>query len=277
MKRLIILGSSGFVGKSLNDYLKKKKTFKIINFSRSVKKDILLIKKLPKSDFIIYCINNKNIKISLKYFFHFRELLKDISKNTKILFFSSGAVYGPRSIKKNFNEKENINPKKYNKFTGYKKKYAKEKFLLETEFKKISKNGYKVSIIRGFTFYGKYILKYDYLISKILKAVKKKSKLIIKNKNTFRTFMHSDDMCMFLIKVLEKSSFKCCIYNLGSSEVIDLEKFVNFLNKKYNSNIIFDNSNTLIDYYVPSTLKIFRDFNFKKLTSFNKGIKLLLS
>jgi nucleoside-diphosphate-sugar epimerase len=277
LKRLIILGSSGFVGKSLNDYLKKKKTFKIINFSRSVKKDILLIKKLPKSDFIIYCINNKNIKISLKYFFHFRELLKDISKNTKILFFSSGAVYGPRSIKKNFNEKENINPKKYNKFTGYKKKYAKEKFLLETEFKKISKNGYKVSIIRGFTFYGKYILKYDYLISKILKAVKKKSKLIIKNKNTFRTFMHSDDMCMFLIKVLEKSSFKCCIYNLGSSEVIDLEKFVNFLNKKYNSNIIFDNSNTLIDYYVPSTLKIFRDFNFKKLTSFNKGIKLLLS
>ena len=277
MKRLIILGSSGFVGKSLNDYLKKKKTFKIINFSRSVKKDILLIKKLPKSDFIVYCINNKNIKISLKYFFHFRELLKNLSKNTKILFFSSGAVYGPRSIKKNFNEKENINPKKYNKFTGYKKKYAKEKFLLETEFKKIAKNGYKVSIIRGFTFYGKYILKYDYLISKILKAVKKKSKLIIKNKNTFRTFMHSDDMCMFLIKVLEKSSSKCCIYNLGSSEEIDLENFVNFLNKKYNSNIIFDNSSTLIDYYVPSTLKIFRDFNFKKLISFNKGIKLLLS
>ena len=74
MKRIIIVGSSGFVGKSLNNFLSKK-NYKIINFSRSNKRDILKIKKLPKSDYIIYCIKTNDIKKSLYLFRHFKNLL----------------------------------------------------------------------------------------------------------------------------------------------------------------------------------------------------------
>ena len=56
------------------------------------------------------------------------------------------------------------------------KKYALEKFFLEQEFKKMAKEGFKVSIVRGFTFYGKHILNYNYLISKIISAIKLKKK-----------------------------------------------------------------------------------------------------
>ena len=85
LKKLIIVGSSGFVGQSLKDYIKSKKTkfTRITNFSRTEKKNIIKLKKLPKADYIIYCINNKNINKSLKYFFHFKKLLIKYSKKQK--------------------------------------------------------------------------------------------------------------------------------------------------------------------------------------------------
>ena len=201
MKKIIILGSSGFVGKSLNDFLNKKK-YKIINISRSEKKDIFKIKTLPVSDYIIYCINCNNIKKSLNIFNHFKNLIKKQKKNLKILFFSSGAVYGPKHKNNKFKETEKIKLNQIEKYTDYKKKYAKEKFFLEKEFLKLSNEGYKVSIVRGFTFYGKHILDYSYLISKIILAVKSKKEMKIDNPNTVRSYMHADDMCNWLIKIL---------------------------------------------------------------------------
>ena len=80
MKKIIIVGSSGFVGRSLNNFLNKK-NYKIINFSRSNKKDILKVKKLPKSNYIIYCVKTNDIKKSLHLFKHF-----DNSGITLLLF-----------------------------------------------------------------------------------------------------------------------------------------------------------------------------------------------
>ncbi len=277
MKKLIIIGSSGFVGKSLNDYFKKRKSIKILNYSRSQKKNISNYSKIPSSDFIIYCINNKNIKISLKYFFHFKKLLYKNSKKPKILFFSSGAVYGPRSSKKKISEKDYINLNNYEKFFGYKKNYAKEKYLLEEEFKKIAKDGFKVSIARGFTFYGKHILNYDYLISNLILAVKSKKIFRIKNLNTIRSYMHSDDMCRWLIKILDISSNKCPIVNLGSDKIIDLKKFAYFLNKNFKAKIqITKNTSKKMDYYIPSIKFANKYLKLKNTVNFNNAITLLI-
>ena len=277
MKKLIIIGSSGFVGKSLNDFLKKRKSYKIFNYSRSQKKNIASFSKIPSSDFIIYCINNKNIKTSLKYFFHFKKLLYKNKKKPKILFFSSGAVYGPRSLEKKFKEKDHIDIKKYKKFIGYKQKYAKEKYLLEEEFKMIAKDGFKVSIVRGFTFYGKHILNYDYLISNLISAAKSRKIFKIKNLNTIRSYMHADDMCRWLIKILNISSDKCPIVNLGSDKIIDLKKFANFLNKNFKSKIqITKNVSKKIDYYIPSIKFAEKHLKLKNTVNFNNAITLMI-
>jgi nucleoside-diphosphate-sugar epimerase len=276
LKKIIILGSSGFIGKSLNDYLNKKK-YKVINISRSKGKNILKLKKLPTTDYIIYCINNKNIQKSLSIFKHFKFLLKHQAKKVKILFFSSGAVYGPRSLEKKFKENDYINIKKYKKFIGYKKNYAKEKYLLEKEFKMIAKDGFKVSIARGFTFYGKHILNYDYLISNLISAAKSRKIFKIKNLNTIRSYMHADDMCRWLIKILNISSNKCPIVNLGSDKIIDLKKFVNFLNKNFKSKIqITKNASKKIDYYIPSIKFAEKHLKLKNTVNFNNAITLMI-
>ena len=278
MKKLIVIGSSGFVGKSLNDYFKNKDNIKIIKYSRTEKKNIISIKKLPRSDYIIYCINNKNIKTSIKYFNHFKKLLKNYSKETKIVFFSSGAVYGPRSFQKSFTEKDKIYKSKFKNFSGYKKNYSKEKYLLEKEFKKIARDGFRVSIARGFTFYGRYILKYDYLISKIIKAVKSKKTFTINNPNIKRSYMHADDMCRNLMKIANFSSKNCPIVNLGSDKIINLNKFIKHLNKRFNSNILITkNSSKKLDYYVPSLTFAKRCIKLKNTVNFNNAINSMIN
>lgn len=274
---MIIIGSSGFVGKSLNDYFKKKKSYRILNYSRTQSKDITNASRMPTSDFIIYCINNKNIKTSLRYFFHFKKLLYKNSKKPKILFFSSGAVYGPRSFKKKFYENDNINLNKYKKFLGYKKNYAKEKYLLEEEFKKIAEDGFKVSIARGFTFYGKHIMNYDYLISKIILAVRSKKIFKINNFNTIRSYMHAADMCRWLIKILNIASNKCPIVNLGSDKIVDLKKLAHFLNENFNSKIqVTKNTSKKLDYYIPSVKFAKKYLKLKNTVNFNSAITLLI-
>ncbi len=272
MKSIIILGSSGFVGKSLNDFLKRK-NYNVINISRSEKKNLLNIKKLKKSDYIIYCIKDKNIKKSLKIFYHFKNLLSNYSKNTKILFFSSGAVYGPRYKFKKFDEREKISFKNIEKFTGYKKIYAREKIMLEKEFISLSKEGFKVSIVRGFTFYGIHILKYNFLISQIINSTKSKKKLLINN-NIFRSYMHEIDMCKWILKIVRSSSTNCPIYNLGSDKTINLKNFCLYLSKKYNFKVNIINKKNKVDFYIPSVnlakrkLKLTTTINFKDAVRF---------
>ncbi len=279
MKKLIIIGSSGFVGQSLNEYIRCNKTTisRIYNYSRSEKKNFLKQKKMPVSDYIIYCINKNNINKSLKIFFHFKKLLKDYSKKVKIIFFSSGAVYGPRSKNKKFNEKSKITDN-YKKFKGYKKIYAKEKVRLEKEFKKISKEGYNVSIVRGFTFYGKHILKYNYLISQIINSIKLNKRMSVKNVNVFRSYMHSNDMCRWLLKIINYSSNKCPIFNIGSDKSISIKNLVKFFNKNYDAKIIIKkNLLNKTDFYVPSTSLVRKKLKLKNTINFNHAIKSLIN
>ena len=175
MKSLLFIGGTGFLGQSFFDYinkdkLKKLKLSKIIIVSRKkklvkskikvsyIKKSISNIKLIPYVDYIIYAANSDNNLENLKGVNTFINLLDKNHKKTKILFTSSGAVYGPRKIKKKMNEKEKISFMNVSKFSGYKKEYAKAKIIMEREFNKLAKRGFNVSIARLFSFIGKKIL-----------------------------------------------------------------------------------------------------------------------
>ena len=133
-----------------------------------------------------------------------------------------------------------------------------------------------MSIVRGFAFYGKYILKYNYLISEIIKAIKTKKKLSIQNK-TFRSYMHANDMCRWLIKIVKNSSIKCPIYNLGSDKKIDLYKLIKFLNKKYKSKIFIKNKeNKKVDFYIPSINLAKSRLKLKNTIKFENAINSLI-
>ena len=91
LKTLIIIGGTGFFGKSILDYglkntLYRWKIDKVICFSRKVKTinisnkklsvknvygDISKIKKIPESEYIIYAANSDNKKENLNGFYNF--------------------------------------------------------------------------------------------------------------------------------------------------------------------------------------------------------------
>ena len=117
MSKLLFIGGTGFLGQSFFDYInngkiKKPKIKKIYIVSRTerkikskirtfyIKKSIADLKILPLTDYIIYAANSKNNIENIKGIKNFINRLTDKHKNTKIIFTSSGAVYGPNNIKK---------------------------------------------------------------------------------------------------------------------------------------------------------------------------------
>ncbi len=299
MSKLLFIGGTGFLGQSFFDYLnngiiKKPKFSKIIVVSRKgkklkskvktsfIKKSVTNLKKIPLTDYIIYAVNSKNNNENIRGIKNFVKLLTKHHKKTKILFTSSGAVYGKSSIKKKFKENQKINLKNINKLNGYKKNYAKSKIFIENEFHKLGRKGYNVSIVRLFTFIGKRILdNKNFAISNLINQAtnpnSKEIKLISSN-NVFRSYMDSSEMIKWIIEVLKKSDNKCEIYNIGSDETISIKQLSKLIAKKFKKNIILKNSkisNKNIDFYVPSILKVKQKLKLKIRYRLTKSLSLL--
>ena len=239
-----------------------------------ITKNIINLKRIPQVDYIIYCLRNYNIKISNGYFNNFLRLLKTIKRKPKILFTSSGAVYGKNTDKIKDKENKKISLNSVNKLTGYKKKYAKEKIFIENRFIELGKKNYNVSIARCYTFIGNNILKYNFAISSLINdSVKKENITLNTSMNVYRSYMHSDDMVKWLIQILKNSNNECPIYNLGSDKTINLRtltKNIAVLVKK--KPLLKKILSKKFDYYVPSITKAKKQLKLKISISLNDAI-----
>jgi nucleoside-diphosphate-sugar epimerase len=112
VKTLLIVGGTGFFGKSIIDYLSSANTNKfnikkIITISRkriffsykyitlqNIFQDIKELKKIPETDYVIYAATSANNLENINNLKQFINLLKKNLNKPKILFTSSGAVYG---------------------------------------------------------------------------------------------------------------------------------------------------------------------------------------
>ncbi len=288
MKSLIFIGGTGILGNSFIDYLNKGKLkniklSKIIIISRKKKrikskvkityinKDLADLKKLPFADYIIHAANSKTVKENIKGVYNLKKIINDKHKKTKILFISSGSVYGSRNFKKKFNENEKIDLKKALNFKSYKKNYSKSKIVLENEFKKLSLKGYSVSIARLFTLVGKRILvNSDYAITDLInqaKNINNKQIILNSSNDVYRTYMNTDDIVRWIIKILINASPNCDIYNVGSDEIITVAKLAKLIAKHYKKTVCINRKiglkNKKIDFYVPSIKKAHKNLNLK--------------
>ena len=292
MKKLLVIGGSGFFGKSIVDYGINKKLIKykineiyIISRSKILKKkkfqhikinyihkNINNIKKIPEVDYIIYCIKNENIKTSKDYFSNFFRLIKNYSKKPKILFTSSGAIYGKNETKQN--EKSSIDLKKIYALKGYKKKYALEKIFMENKFQELGKLNFNVSIARCYNFIGKHILNSKQAVGDmILDALNKDIISLNTTGNVYRGYMNADDLVNWLIVILKSSNKKCPIFNVGSDREINLrvlgKKIAKIFNRKLKLKKIKKNQ---LDYYVPSINKAKKLLKLKISINLNDSI-----
>jgi nucleoside-diphosphate-sugar epimerase len=300
-KSILIIGSGGFFGNSILDYLNKKKILKkkinkIILVSRSkknqiplglkknykviqIKKDISKAKRIIFADYVIYCAISKNYADDYKSVKNYFRLAKKYHKNSSIVYTSSGAVYG-KQLKSNFriNDLQKIESKKF--FSSSKKKYALLKIKNEKIFKDLSDENIKVCVARCFAFVGKHLpLNTNYVVGNFIKSILENKSIEVESKiKVSRTYMHAQDLAECLIKLAFENSTNFTTYNIGSDNIIDIHSLAKKLSKKYKIKNINQKSISKKDYdrYVPSISKFRKKFKFKKqLNSYNAIIKTI--
>ena len=314
MKTVLIIGGTGFVGKSFLDCfvqnkLNKFKIKKLILLARNIKKikikfknykkknlifikgDICKLKQIPKADYIFHAAastdekkylhqSKKQITNNIDSVKNFLNIIKN--KNfiySRIVFLSSGAVYGLLKNIKDSKEKTKINFLKIKKFSESKKNYAFSKIICEkminNHVKKFKTN---IKIARLFAFIGKNIpLNKYFLIGNVINGILKKRTIVIKSpdpKNTFRSFMYADDMVFLLIKIAMHKKISHNIFNVGSDEIFSVCDLENLIFKNYKINFFYKkHSYNLKDLYVPDLDKIYSIFKNIKLTRLEQSLK----
>jgi dTDP-glucose 4,6-dehydratase len=309
-KSLLIIGGTGFFGQSIIKYLSTKnylnlqinkifilsrRKLKVTIYNKKLRKkfkviklnsNIITVKNLPKVDYVIYAAILKNYQNDNKAVKNYLDLAKRYHLKSKILYISSGAVYG-KQLNTNLGFRENylkLNKKIYFK-NSYKKKYSKIKRKNEILFEKFAKKYGKVSIARCFSFVGEFLPTNSYyVVGNFIKNILNNKSINIKaDYQVVRSYMHEEDLVRWLFKILVHSNKNCPIYNVGSDDFISIHKLANLLSKKYNLNVDFDNAKILkkrFDIYVPNIQKAKKELNlinnYSTVDAIIKTINLLI-
>ena len=292
--KILLVGGSGFIGKSFihsfnNNKLKKFNINKIYIILKNteilknklhnlkniilIKADIGKIKKLPKTDIVIYLAESTNIEIYKKNKKIFEQYKKAIDnffniikgfKNTKVLYCSSGAVYKKQKSKKKLDEKTDL--RTYDNFLDYKSVYSRIKIYSENKIKQLGFYGVKSSIARCFSFIGVSLpMDRHYAIGNFFHDGFFNKYINVKaSRSITRSYMYADDLVDWLIKIAKHSKLNCPIYNVGSDKPINVRDLAKKIGKIFKKPLKFKKStNKEIDYYVPNIRKAKRELNLK--------------
>lgn len=302
LKSLLIIGGTGFFGKSILDSFKRGllsefNISKIIILARNIDKfklefpeliidgvefikgDISIINSLPETDFVIHAATSTNMN-------HYNQKSNNVGKNnieksvsnycilapkfhynSKILYCSSGAVYGkqPLNIEKideNFPLQKDLS-----NLSNEKQNYCLGKRFAETEIKKLGILGLNVSIARCFAFLGKYLPKdQHYAIGNFIGQAEKGNSIRVEASGVvYRSYMDADDLVKSLITLLNVSSTDCPIYNVGSDLQVSIYDLAEIIAKQYGVESEYVNLNRMVvvDRYVPNIDKLNRLLNSK--------------
>lgn len=244
---ILISGNSGFIGKNLTIFLKKKK-LSVVDFEKRKNKKY---KQLVYLKFFISKNKTKNFNKNLKY----SKKILNFSKKTKtdILFIST---HLPLAIKKN-----------YNQLNDYQKaKYRIEELLLKEK-------NFKIKILRLPNVYGPGS-KYG-VVSDLLNNFLNKKKIYVKNSNNYREFLYINDVC----RIIYKSIYLNKSFSLfaGSGYKVKIEKLATIIGREFkNKIIIFDkkkDQKNKLSFSNKKFNKIFKNFKFSNL---KKNINIMI-
>lgn len=290
--RLLIIGGTGFFGKSILDSFRKGilEEFNIskviiaarridefrINFPELINDKVELVKlditschHLPIADVVIHAatstderdyifnenIQRDNIEKSVSNYIH---LAPNYHKISKIVYCSSGAVYGqqPNEIEK---ISEDFPFQNAELMSPYKRDYTLGKRFAEEAFKRLGEFGISISIARCFAFVGKYLPRdQHFAYGNFLGAAEKGESIEVKaNHQVIRSYMKSDELSRALILVALQGNPNCPIYNVGSDEPIEIHDLAKKIASQYNVPIISQTiTEDKVDRYVPNINKL---------------------
>ncbi|MDC1079193.1 NAD(P)-dependent oxidoreductase [Candidatus Pelagibacter sp.] len=276
-KKILLIGSNGFIGKNLSIYLKK--FFSIYKLNRNVLKenrkniscDISkkneLKKKFLKFPNFEYVINlsgqvEKNKSKMQNNIYEGNKNLIQIFKKTEatLVFFSTTLVYGHS---KNYrNEKSILNPKS---------DYAKIKVKTEDLYNKTCK---KFLILRIGNVYDDQLAKKG-LLKNLIGAIKGDTTFIVNKLETVRNYIHIKDLIR-IIKIIIDSKKINKTLNIGHQNISN-KKMIKIFEKIFKKKI--KTKNLRQSYFLDPNIKINSNliknkFSYKFKNKIENSIKL---
>lgn len=231
MKKILITGSEGFVGKNLIRYLKNY-SFQIIE-TKDKSFDLKLNeswKQIEKCDYLIHLAGKSFVPKSWEEPARFIEnnillitnALEYCRVNKTKLIFLSSYLYGnckKMPIKENA-PIEATNP------------YALSKLLSE-KLCYFYKNNFQVNniILRVFNLYGPGQPK-EYLLSKITNQVRYENLIKVDDLSPKRDYVYIDDLCSAIVKAINYKGNEH-IFNIGSGKSYSVKEVIDFIQNIY--------------------------------------------
>ena len=218
MKKILIIGKRGFIGKSLNKFLKTKHSVKLISF-----REALNFKQINKYNYVINSSTNKDY-IKKKYNKNFDNDLKIVERinNKKIIyvFLSTSKVY---KAKPNINEKSKLSPKS---------NYSKNKLMTEKILYRTLKNN--LIILRISNIIGNK-LNFSKNLHKTFVDVfyeRAKKGIIFDNNQNYKDFISIQKFCEIINMIIRKDLRGTFNISLGKKVFLnDIVKWLNHFNK----------------------------------------------
>ncbi len=305
MKNILVTGGTGFIGSAISNHLIKKK-YKVTIFDNNSRGKIKNIYNLRKAKFIFGDIKKykdvekacKNIDTVIhlaavngtKYFYEKPCEVLDVAskgiiniidcciknKIKNLLLASSSEVYHePNKIPTDENEPIKI-PDVYNPRYSY----ACGKVLTEIYGLHFGKKYFKKLIIfRPHNVYGKNMGN-EHVVPELINKIKKSRNNIVKIKGTGkekRSFIYIKDF-VNAFEILLKRGKHLQIYNIGTTEIINIRNLCKIIAKNMNKKIKIKHepiATGATKIRCPKIMKI-KNLGFKKKFNISKGIKEIL-
>lgn len=294
MATLLVIGGSGFFGKSILDMFQRGELAhwnveKIIAMSRSAKRldteapelvrgnvelvelDIATTNYLPEADYVIHAAASTDARNYLSAGEKERQNIlagtlnycrlarNNKNTNTKTLYVSSGAVYGSQPTEISHLE-ETYQVKDPNDIPEGKRDYAVAKRDAEELIKELGADGVSVSIARCFAFVGKYLPRDQHFAigNFIADGLAGRPIKVKANHLVYRSYMYADDLVEWMMEILVDANSNCPTFNVGSSEALSMGdlaiKIAGYFGIGVDAEDIVSKK---IDRYVPSIKKAF--------------------
>lgn len=299
MASLLIIGGTGFFGKSILDgyqrgllspwnidsiYVLARNASKLrLEFPelmhssiRLIDGDIAICTTLPVADYVIHAaastnalnylnqpeVEKRNIQAGT---YHYCELAKKFHQHSRIVYCSSGAVYGqqPSELDK---VSEIFDCGSLAEMSPIKQDYAAAKRDAESAIISLGSDGLSVSIARCFAFIGAYLPRNQHFaIGNFIEDGLNKRPIEVKASHlVYRSYMHADDLIEWLMQIAYASNSGCPIFNVGSEEAITIGGLADLVAKRFAVETIKTELNSKkIDRYIPSVTKASSDLGLK--------------
>lgn len=299
MASLLVIGGSGFFGKSILDSYRRgllapwdiSSITVIARHASSLRlvipellgADIQLIDddigscdSLPPANYVIHAAASTDAALYLSKpaqeranllaaTTNYCRLAKQFHRDSRIVYASSGAVYGQQNPKV-YELAENDDSGPIEQMDLTKQDYAAAKRDGERSIQDLGRAGCEVSIARCFAFTGPYLPRdQHFAIGNFIRDGLLGRVIEVKARHAvYRSYMHSDDLVRWLMTIASNATPNSPIWNVGSNEAILMGDLAGKIAGYFGVDALVPPfSDEKVDRYIPSIKKAYDELGLK--------------